>query len=452
MRRNAKEETPDDRPRREPREDRQRLEDQKRVCRQVAQMGDRVQDTAYRRHLVRLLQRRRDSTEDVVRVGVVPERGGSEVLIAWGEVLVRSEDSELAAAREVLERFEMRPEAVDCLDGRVIRWTNHGLGPKRLDRLARMLRSRGVAASVNHIAPLAPIVKGLGGPEPTRVREDFAPPPTAKAGTPVAVAVLDTGIAHQKRGDGWLTSVPRSRDNKDPLDAIPAGGDGFLDYGAGHGTFAAGVVAQLAPDADLRVVRALDSDGIGSEIEVACALVRAVRAGADLVNMSLGSRTLDDLPPVALSVALEIVAELERDKGREVMLVAAAGNFADSRPCWPAAFRRVVSVAGLTAEMRPASWSSRGFWVDCSAVGEGVVSTYVEGTESPELDTQPDTFGPDPWAVWSGTSFAAPQVTGEVARRRAAGSPSLRAALQDLLDEGRRVPGYGRALEILPGT
>jgi hypothetical protein len=47
-----------------------------------------------------------------------------------------------------------------------------------------------------------------------------------------------------------------------------------------------------------------------------------------------------------------------------------------------------------------------------------VVSTFVAGTETPEADPDgPDTFaGPDPWASWSGTSFAAPQIAGAVVR------------------------------------
>jgi subtilisin family serine protease len=274
-------------------------------------------------------------------------------------------------------------------------------------------------------------------------------------GDKVTVAVIDTGITDQKRSDGWLSSIARSADNIDRLDVIPKPGDGFLDYGAGHGTFASGIVEQVAPEAEIRVYQTLDTDGIASEVQVACAMVKAVEEGADIVNLSLGSSTVDNLPPVAMAVALEIIAEYEVQQERgehRALLVAAAGNNGDTTPVWPAAFRRVVSVAGLTAARRPAAWSTHGFWVDCSAVGEGVVSTYVEGKESPELDLQPDTYGPDPWAFWSGTSFAAPQVAGAVARLRQEGSPSVSQALRDLLASGRPLLGYGQAIEILPGT
>jgi hypothetical protein len=42
---------------------------------------------------------------------------------------------------------------------------------------------------------------------------------------------------------------------------------------------------------------------------------------------------------------------------------------------------------------------TRGFWVTCSTIGQGLRSTYVEGRESPLLDAVPHEFGPDAWAV-----------------------------------------------------
>jgi hypothetical protein len=102
--------------------------------------------------------------------------------------------------------------------------------------------------------------------------------------------------------------------------------------------------------------------------------------------------------------------------------------------------------------MRPAPWSSRGFWVTCSAIGQGVHSTYVEGRESPLLDPDPRNFGPNGWGVWSGTSFTAPQIAGALARLHEEYGYPLREALGRLLAAGQPVPGYGQALTILPGV
>jgi subtilisin family serine protease len=265
------------------------------------------------------------------------------------------------------------------------------------------------------------------------------------------VAIIDTGIAAEIRADGWLDDVPRNG-NIDRLDTFPLpAGDGYLDFDAGHGTFVAGIVQHIAPDAKIRVYRAVDSDGIASEVTVACEMIRAVKEGAEILNLSLGCQTQDNLPPIAIRAALDVIRELEQTEGREVIIVAAAGNYADTTPCWPGAFRRVVSVAGLAPDMLPSTWSTRGFWVTCSTIGQGLRSTYVEGRESYLVDADPHDFPLDAWAVWSGTSFAAPQITGALARLHEKYEYPLREALVRLLAAGRPIPQFGQALKILPG-
>jgi subtilisin family serine protease len=268
----------------------------------------------------------------------------------------------------------------------------------------------------------------------------------------VKIAVIDTGIAAEIRADGWLAEVPRDG-NIDPLDVFPLpNGDGFLDFAAGHGTFVAGLVREVAPGAEIAVYRAVDSDGIGSEVTVACAMIRAViEDGAQIVNLSLGCQTQDNVPPIAIQAALEIISEWARENDRDVLIVAAAGNSGDSTPSWPAAFPTVVSVAGLMPDMQPAPWSSRGYWVTCATIGQGLLSTYVQGRDAPQPNAPAQVFGPDSWALWSGTSFATPQITGALARRYQEEGISLRDALSGLLAAGHQVTGFGQAVKILPG-
>ena len=143
--------------------------------------------------------------------------------------------------------------------------------------------------------------------------------------------------------------------------------DDFLDLAAGHGSFCAGIVQQIVPEADIAVYKELDSDGLAHEVRIARTLVGAVRdcLKADqhvIVNLSFGTETADDERPVALGIALEIIDEESRKAGLETLVVAAAGNFGHDRPCYPAAFPSVTAVAALTQGLLPAEWSSRGAW------------------------------------------------------------------------------------------
>jgi subtilisin family serine protease len=431
----------------DPRTAEQREHDGREVHKQAADLARRARDVSFRRELLGLLHGRRDAVEGAVPFDTLPTEIGFDTLVVSGELLVHAESLDNPMIQGLLERDGFSASPVDCLEGRVVRLAHRDVGAMRLDDIARILREHGVPASVNHVTPLGPVLKGLGGPEPSEGARPF--PGTGHHSDRVVVALIDTGIAAEVRSDHWLANVRRDG-NVDPLDAFPKGGNGFLDFGAGHGTFTAGVVQQVAPEVEVRAYRAVDSDGVGSEVDIACAMVRAAREGASVINLSLGTQTRDDQPLIAVEAALEMIEDLHHD--REVLVVAAAGNCGNNRPVWPAAFRRVVAVAGLTADGRPTEWSSRGWWVDCSTVAEGVVSTYVEGKESTEIDPDPDTFGPDAWATWTGTSFAAPQIAGGVARLCQERGLTPRHALRELLRHSTPIPDFGRAVEILPGS
>jgi Subtilase family len=442
------------------------------VQRQVIELAQRRSEPAIRHELLRLLQGRRlpgperhpgqpeqhadRPMDDITQFDYLPAEVGFDTLMVRGELLIttQSYDGQPAgpAARGYLDALEMEASDVACpeLHGRVVRLTHRGMGPQQLADVARNLRTRGYSAAVSNITPTAPIAKAVGGPLPTV--PGGPKPGGGGAPAPTKVAIIDTGIAREIRADGWLDNVPRGA-SIDPLDGFPLpAGDGYLDFDAGHGTFVAGIVQQIAPDAEITMYRAVDSDGIASEVAVACAMIEAARNGADLINLSLGCQTQDNFPPIAIRAALEVIRELEREANREVLIVAAAGNYGDARPCWPAAFRRVVSVAGLAADMLPSPWSSRGFWVTCSTIGQGLRSTYVQGQETYLNNPTPHQFPADAWAVWSGTSFAAPQITGALARLHDRDGYSLREGLTALLRAGRPLPQFGQAVKILPGT
>jgi hypothetical protein len=437
---------------RDARSSKHRQQDLRRTYQQVGNITRNQSDVGLRRDLIRLLQERRRQHGNLSRFDAVPDSQGGEVLLVPSQLLMRAALLERDNIQELLDAYELGTERIECLDGRVVQLTAPGADGARMAEIAAALRARGVPVSPNHVTPMGVVAKGLGGPEPSEGKGPDCPP--TGDGAPARVAVIDTGITKQERSDGWLDGVDRQdgdHGNIDPLDALPEP-NGYLDLGAGHGTFAAGIIQQVAPGAELAVYKALDSDGIGCEVDVACAMVRAVREGARILNLSLGMETLDDQPPVVFEVALELIDEHATKRGQEVLVVAAAGNYGHARPCWPAALRRVIAVGGLTQDLAPAAWSSRGAWVDCSTVAEGVRSTYVKGREHPQVDPQPDKFRKNAWAVWTGTSFAAPQVAGALARISQEQGVGPRAALGILFNRRPDVPDYGRAIPILPAS
>ncbi|MFH2056977.1 MAG: S8 family serine peptidase, partial [bacterium] len=206
-------------------------------------------------------------------------------------------------------------------------------------------------------------------------------------GSAVPVAVIDGGInlSHPefslKSGgivSGW-----------DYVDDDPEADDEAGGPGSGHGTFVAGVVRLTAPGAPIYAYRVLDTLGRGDGYTIAAALLRAVDDGCRVINLSLGMVGKND----ALDDAMKYAEHLQ------VMVVAAAGN--DSTESnyvfpFPAARNNCYAVAALDSTNRKADFSNFGLKVDGCAPGTEIYSPY--------LDTS--------YAWWSGTSFAAPFVSG----------------------------------------
>jgi subtilisin family serine protease len=333
--------------------------------------------------------------------------------------------------------------------------------PAELARDIRMLRDRDIVANMHVVVPLGHIIKGGDLPAKTPYRVERISG-TYPDGPRVRVAVIDTGVGPVRTADRFLTDVEREPDNGELLDVAPV--NQRLDWFSGHGSFTAGIVQQVAPDVEVVAYRFISNNGLGTEKDVAEAMIQAAEEADEesgdgepirlIINASVGApAAVDGTPPIALRDAVELIQERYPD----VLIVASSGNDGTALPMYPAAFKQVVAVGALTDEMQGAPFSNHGFWVDCSAVGVGVVSTFVEGTLPPEpqFDGRYDvvTFPPDPFAVWTGTSFSAPQISGAVAQL-CRQNPDLtpRAALNALLAGQPELPGFGRTVRILPGT
>jgi subtilisin family serine protease len=228
-------------------------------------------------------------------------------------------------------------------------------------------------------------------------------------GKGVKVAVLDTGLFTHP----WLAAVQAAPDSADVWDVDH---DEYADAESGHGTFIAGLILQVAPAAEVYIVKVLDSHGVGDDTTVAAAMEQLPQ-DVDIVNLSLGGYTLDDAAPLAIASALNAMR-----KQRNVV-VAAAGNAAKPRPFWPAAFKQVLAAGAvdqLDGHWQRAGFSNYGWWVDATARGVNLQSTFTKGKSRKATGAHPDPNDPwiafDGWAAWDGTSFATPIVAGVLAR------------------------------------
>jgi subtilisin family serine protease len=215
------------------------------------------------------------------------------------------------------------------------------------------------------------------------------------SGADVVVAVLDTGVGpHTALGGALLPGidlVDRGTPATDSANGIDDDGDGTIDEGAGHGTHVAGIVHRVAPDAAILPVRVLDDEGSGTIWNATEGMYIAAAAGADVINMSLGTHGSAN----SLRVAVEELT------ARGVLVVAAAGNNGKNRKMFPAAAPAAVAVGSVGRGDVLSSFSNFGRWVDVMAPGEDIHSTFP--------------FPADSWAANSGTSMATPWVSGAAA-------------------------------------
>ncbi len=212
----------------------------------------------------------------------------------------------------------------------------------------------------------------------------------------VKVAILDTGIdpSHPMFAGRIVSSYdflnPANTAAIDMADGIDNDNNNAIDEAYGHGTHVAGIVMLTAPDAMLLVGRVLDADGQGDVLAVAAGIRWAVRGGARVINLSLGTLTHSD----AIQNALEYA------ENRGVVVVASAGNWGAENPQeFPARSSHAIAIAASDASRRPAAFTSYGSFVALTAPGVAVRSAYPGNS----------------YRLWSGTSMATPFVAGTAA-------------------------------------
>ncbi|KMY54099.1 serine protease [Bacillus sp. FJAT-27231] len=216
-------------------------------------------------------------------------------------------------------------------------------------------------------------------------------------GKGITVAVLDTGCD---------TSHPDLQERiiggRNFTDDDGSNPDIFKDYN-GHGTHVAGTIAAqkndkgvvgVAPEASLLIVKVLNKKGSGQYEWIIKGINYAIEQKADIISMSLGGP--NDTP--------ELYEAIKRAVANNVLVVCAAGNEGDGDDstdefAFPGCYNEVISVGAVNLERRSSHFTNSHNEIDLVAPGEEILSTYLNGK----------------YATLSGTSMAAPHVSGALA-------------------------------------
>ena len=240
----------------------------------------------------------------------------------------------------------------------------------------------------------------------------------------IVVAVIDTGVDFTHgdlRDNMWVNEKETAGDGRDNdgngyvddyygVDIVAGRGNGMDDHG--HGTHVAGVIAAVnnlqgtvgvAFNTKIMSVKAGMSSGYFTQDAIAKAILYAYENGADVINMSFGG--------TASSIAVQDALAKAYTR---CVLVASAGNEGAPNeglfavPNYPAAYPYVLGVMSVDKDGVESAFSNydaaafNGVEYEVYAPGEDIVST-IPG---------------DRYATWSGTSMAAPLVSGMAALLR----------------------------------
>jgi subtilisin family serine protease len=181
------------------------------------------------------------------------------------------------------------------------------------------------------------------------------------------------------------SGIDRSHED---LQGISMDGTDFTTTGLGwftdqahHGTHVAGTISAVnntigvvgvMPNAkiNLYISKVFDATGSAPSSTIVKGMKQCMRAKANVVSMSLGGSGASKMEQRAVT----------RMAGKNMLIIAAAGNAGDSTISYPAGFAEVVSVAAVDSNKVFASFSQFNSDVELSGPGVGVLSTVPMGT------------------------------------------------------------------------
>ncbi|WP_411844671.1 S8 family serine peptidase [Roseibacillus persicicus] len=203
-------------------------------------------------------------------------------------------------------------------------------------------------------------------------------------GEGVIVAIIDTGVTNHEALTGSIRHINLVE------------GDDSADTWHGHGTAVASLIAGtsaltpgVSPGVSLLDVRVADVNGDSTSFKLAEGIVAAVDAGAQILNISMGS--------YGDSLLVRNAVEYAYTNG--AVIVASSGNEGYDQPAFPADYAQVTAVGAVDQEGTVVNFSNYGENLDMTAPGLEVYAAWTN----------------DRYIEFTGTSASAPYVTAAVA-------------------------------------
>lgn len=228
-------------------------------------------------------------------------------------------------------------------------------------------------------------------------------------GSGVKVAIIDSGIdvTHPMlAGLELADEVSVSCDGLSLRVEENSGGDLF-----GHGTAVSSLFRKIAPGAKIGSFRALDSSNQARNFVIAECVSQAISRGYQVINCSFGCRGLT-------RYVMDYKEWVDRAYLEGIHVVAACSNLDPSIREWPAFFPSVISVRGIDCPSHD-FYHQSGQMVSFLARGEQVEVPWLGGGTKIE----------------TGSSYAAPLISGWIARILSALPDLNPASLKPLLAE-----------------
>ena len=267
-------------------------------------------------------------------------------------------------------------------------------------------------------------------------------------------------------GGPWVKYAPEVLDSDHPANPQR------LDALAGHANFVAGVIARRCRQADITIWD--HNGGFAYNSATDPPLEAAVCRSIWMSQQTGRPEAPDNIPSPVIHVGssfaphagflsniwTQVLWRIAPNENSANVIVAPSGNQGDqqtgtyaSTPRYPAALHvtfpeRVIGVASLdnSRHHNPSKFANTGPWVACSAIGEGVRSTFLPVDLPPEENPaqvnhnfEGTAVSARAWAAWNGTSFSSPKVSAAIADALPVPNPDpgqLAAAIQSVMLAG----------------